>query len=328
MTKPLTLVQAFRQGLEDEMRADSRVFVIGTDLVKRGGNFAQVEGLAQEFGTERIRDCPISESAIVAAGVGAALNGLRPVVDLNFIDFGLSAMDEIVNQAAKIRYMWGRGVPLVIRGTAGVALFAAQHNNSLEAVFAHTPGLVVVMPSTPTDAYHMIRASIRADDPVVFLMHKRLTGRRGEIDPTASSPIGRARIVREGANVTLVAYGATVAKCERAADQLAGEGVEADVIDLRTLFPLDFGTIYASVRKTGRALVVTEEPRHVGIGSEVSASVQASVFDYLDAPVVQVAAAHAPIPHSPPLIEAMIPTEGTVVEAVRQSLERWPSTVL
>ena len=219
----LTLVQGFREGLQAEMRRDDSVFVLGEDMFHRGGNFAQVAGLGQEFGPSRVRDCPISEAAIVAAGVGAALNGMRPVIDLNFVDFALSAMDEIVNQAAKARYMWGQPVPIVIRASAGVALFASQHNNSLEATFAHTPGLAVVMPSTAADAMGLIIAAIRSDDPVIFLMHKRLTGLRGPVDAGAReqpTPLGKASVRRQGGGATIVTYGATVARPWRRATSL------------------------------------------------------------------------------------------------------------
>jgi acetoin:2,6-dichlorophenolindophenol oxidoreductase subunit beta len=325
VAEQMTLVQGLREGLRDEMQRDAGVFVLGEDMFHRGGNFAQVAGLGQEFGAERVRDCPISEAAIVAAGVGAALNGLRPVIDLNFVDFALSAMDEIINQAAKIRYMWGQPVPLVIRATAGVALFASQHNNSLEATFAHTPGLAVVMPSTPADSMGLMKAAVRCDDPVIYLMHKRLTGVRGPIPHEREPvPLGRAAIRRPGRDATLVTYGATSPKCLAAAEELAADGLEVEVIDLRTLFPLDYDTIFDSVMRTGRVVVATEEPPHGGIGAEVAAAIGEHAFAYLDAPAVRVTAKDAPIPHSPPLIEAIVPNHGDIVAAVRRSLAEWP----
>lgn len=327
MSAAMTVGQAFAEGMREEMERDESIFVLGTDLYERGGHFAQVKGLGPQFGHRRVLDAPISESAMIAAGVGAALNGMRPVVDLNFIDFALGAMDELVNQAAKIRYMWGMPVPLVVRASAGTALYAAQHNNSLEAAFAHTPGLVVVMPSNPADTKAAIKAALRGEDPVVFLMHKRLTGVRGKVGgPEDLLTLGEAAVVRSGSDVTIVSYGIVVGKALKAAEALAAVGVEAEVIDLRTVFPIDFETIKASVRRTGRLVVVTEEPRYVSIASEVAATIQDDVFDYLDAPVTRVSAAHSPIPHSPQLIEALIPQVDDIVSATRRSIARWPSS--
>jgi pyruvate dehydrogenase E1 component beta subunit len=236
-------------------------------------------------------------------------------------------MDEIVNQAAKARYLWGKAVPLVIRASSGVALYAAQHNNSLEAWFMHTPGLVVVMPSNPADIKGILKSALRGQDPVVFFMHKRLTGARGEVGgPDDLVPIGKANVLRTGRHVTLVATGIVVQKALKAADALGADGIEAEVIDLRTIFPLDMDRIADSVRKTGRALVVTEEPPYASVASEVAASIQEGVFEYLDAPVARITAAHAPVPHAPQLMEALLPQVETIVGAVRQSVERWPSS--
>jgi len=325
MTEQVTVGQAFQQGMREEMTRDDTIFVLGTDLFIRGGHFAQVKGLGPEFGRDRVIDAPISEAAMVAAGVGAAMNGMRPVVDLNFMDFAFGAMDEIVNQAAKARYLWGKPVPLVIRASSGVALYAAQHNNSLEAWFMHTPGLVVVMPSSASDTKGLLKSALRGEDPVVFFMHKRLTGSRGEVGgPDDLVPIGKAKVVRAGGKATLVSSGIVVAKVLKAADALSAEGVDVEVIDLRTISPLDMDTIAGSVRKTGRAIVVTEEPPYASVASEIAASIQEDVFEYLDAPVARVTAAHSPIPHAPQLMEALIPQVEGVVEAVRASLERWP----
>ena len=325
MTEQVTVGQAFQQGMREEMTRDDTIFVLGTDLFIRGGHFAQVKGLGPEFGRDRVIDAPISEAAMVAAGVGAAMNGMRPVVDLNFMDFAFGAMDEIVNQAAKARYLWGKPVPLVIRASSGVALYAAQHNNSLEAWFMHTPGLVVVMPSNASDTKGLLKSALRGEDPVVFFMHKRLTGSRGEVGgPDDLVPIGKAKVVRAGGKATLVSSGIVVAKVLKAADALSAEGVDVEVIDLRTISPLDMDTIAGSVRKTGRAIVVTEEPPYASVASEIAASIQEDVFEYLDAPVARVTAAHSPIPHAPQLMEALIPQVEGVVKAVRASLERWP----
>jgi acetoin:2,6-dichlorophenolindophenol oxidoreductase subunit beta len=323
----VTVGQAFQQGLREEMLRDETVFVLGTDLFIRGGHFAQVKGIGPEFGPERVIDAPISEAAMVAAGVGAAMNGMRPVIDLNFMDFAFGAMDEIANQAAKARYLWGKPVPLLIRASSGIALYAAQHNNSLEAWFMHTPGLVVVMPSNARDTKGMLKSALRGDDPVIFFMHKRLTGARGEVGgPEELVPIGKAAVVREGRSATLVTGGIVVGKVLRAAEALAAEGIEIEVIDLRTIFPLDTDTIAASVRKTGRAIVVTEEPPYASVASEIAASLQESVFEYLDAPVARLTAAHTPIPHAPNLMETLIPQVDDIVRTVRGSLERWPSS--
>jgi pyruvate dehydrogenase E1 component beta subunit len=322
MSATLTLSQAFQQGVTEEMARDERIFVMGTDLYERGGHWAQVKGLGQRFGPERIRDTPISEAAMMAAGVGAALNGMRPIVDLNFIDFIFGAMDETINQAAKVRYMWGVPVPLVIRGTAGVAFGGPQHNNSIEAWFAHTPGLLVAMPASPADTKGLIKSALRGEDPVIFLMHKMLTGARGEVGgPDDLVAFGQAKICREGADATVVAYSIMVSKALQAAELLAAEGIDVEVIDLRTPFPLDLDLIDTSVRKTGRVIVAGEAPRFGGIISEVAAAVQESVFDYLDGPVLRVGGRHAPIPHSPPLFEALIPQVADVEQAVRYAVK-------
>jgi pyruvate/2-oxoglutarate/acetoin dehydrogenase E1 component len=327
MGEQVTVGQAFQQGIREEMTRDESIFVLGTDLFIRGGHFAQVKGIGPEFGPDRVIDAPISEAAMVAAGVGAAMNGMRPVVDLNFMDFAFGAMDEIANQAAKSRYLWGKPLPLVIRASSGIALYAAQHNNSLEAWFMHTPGLVVVMPSTPRDTKGILKSALRGQDPVVFFMHKRLTGFRGEVGgPEELVPIGKATVVRRGRHVTLIASGIVVHKVLRAAEALAAEGVDAEVVDLRTIFPLDLELIAKSVRKTGRVVVVTEEPQYASVASEVAASIQEDLFEWLDAPVGRVTAAHAPIPHAPQLLEALLPQSETVVAAVRRSIARWPAS--
>jgi pyruvate/2-oxoglutarate/acetoin dehydrogenase E1 component len=320
-TGTMTLSQAYAEGVAEEMARDDTIFVIGTDLFVRGGHWGQVRGLGERFGRERIRDAPISEAAMVAAGVGAALNGMRPIVDLNFVDFAFGAMDEIVNQAAKAHYMWGAPVPLVVRGTAGVAAGAEQHNNSIEAWFAHTPGLLVATPSTPADAKGLIKSALRGQDPVVFLMHKMLTAARGEAGgPDELVPFGSARVARRGRDATVAAYSIMVQRSLEAAERLAEDGIEVEVIDLRTVFPLDLAAVEASVRETGRLVVASEAPRHGGVGAELAASLQEAVFDSLDAPVLRVGAPHAPIPHSPPLYQAMVPGTDDVERAVRHAV--------
>lgn len=317
MSTVMTLSQAFAQGVREEMQRDESVFVMGTDLYIRGGHWAQVKGLGPEFGHERIRDTPISEAAMLAAGVGSALNGMRPIVDLNFIDFIFGGMDETINQAAKIRYMWGVPVPVVIRGTAGVAFGAEQHNNSIEAWFAHMPGLLVAYPSTPADTKGLIKSALRGEDPVIFLMHKMLTGSRGEVGGEDDLvPFGEAKVVRPGRDVTLVTYAITVRKGLEAAERLASRGIEVEVIDLRTVFPLDLESVERSVERTNRVVVAGEAPRFGGIASEVASSIGESMFDYLDAPIVRVGGKHAPIPHSPPLFESIIPQVDDIERAI------------
>ncbi len=303
------------------MERDETIFVLGTDLFDRGGHFAQVKGLGARFGHDRIRDTPISEAAMVAAGIGAALYGMRPVVDLNFTEFSIGAMDEIVNQAAKIRYMFGRPVPLVIRGTSGVALIGAQHTNSVETWFAHMPGLVVVAPSTPDDANGLIKSALRSDDPVIFVMHKRLSGVKGLVgDADTLVPLGSAALRRDGADCTVVGYGANVGRALEAAALLAAESVEIEVIDVRSVYPLDVGTIIASVEKTGGLVVVDEAPAFGSFASEVAATVQERLFSRLDAPVQRVCGARAPAPFSPPLIEENVPQPAQIADAVRNIL--------
>jgi pyruvate dehydrogenase E1 component beta subunit len=318
----VTMAQAYQQGMREEMERDPSIFLLGTDLFDRGGHFAQVLGLGKEFGPDRVRDMPISEAAMVAAGVGAALNGMRPVVELNFIDFAFGAMDEIVNQAAKMRYMFGTPMPLVIRASSGVALYAAQHNNSLEALFASFPGLLVALPSTPADVKGLIKSALRGEDPVIFLMHKRLGSMRGRVGGADDLiPFGRAAVRRAGSDVTIVSYSQMIVKVLEAAERLAADGIEAEVIDLRTVMPLDFATVTTSVQKTGRVLVVTEAPRFASIASEVAATIGETVFDWLDKPVMRLAAHHAPIAHSPTLFESIIPQVADIERAAWSLLE-------
>jgi pyruvate dehydrogenase E1 component beta subunit len=312
----LTYSSAYQQGIREEMIRNGDVFVLGTDLYDRGGHFGQVQNLGAEFGHARIRDTPISEAAMVAAGVGAAMNGARPVVDLNFMDFAYGAMDEIVNQAAKMRYMWGRPVPLVIRATAGVAQGGAQHNNSLQSWFMNTPGLAVVMPSTPRDSKGLIKSALRGQDPVIFMMHKRLTGLRGPVgDADELVPIGAARVVRRGRDLSLITYGLGVVLAEQADATLRAQGVDVEIIDLRSLAPLDVDTVADSVRRTGRALVLDEAPPLAGPADAIVSAIQQAAFWYLDQPVIRLTARHCPIPHAPVLLEAVLPSVQDVIAA-------------
>jgi acetoin:2,6-dichlorophenolindophenol oxidoreductase subunit beta len=320
---PLTYSQAYREGLAEEMAANSAIFVMGTDILLRGGHFAQVQGLGERFGAERIRDVPISEAAMVAAGVGAAVQGMRPVVDLNFQEFAYGAMDELCNQAAKIHYMFDIPVPLVVRATNGIAYGGAQHNSAIESWFAEIPGLNVAVPSTPSDAKGLIKTALHLDDPVLFLMDKMLTGVRGEVGgPDVFTPFGLADVVRAGDQVTLVAYGASVRTCLQAAEQLGTDGISVEVIDLRTLYPLDVETVAESLRKTGRAVMVDQSAGYGGVSAEIAASLQEAAFDYLDAPILRVHAPHSPAPQSPPLLAAYLPDSAAVERAVRAQLAR------
>ena len=319
----LTYSQAYRAGLAEEMADNSGIFLMGTDIFLRGGHFAQLLGLGETFGPERVRDVPISEAAMVAAGVGAAIQGMRPVVDLNFQEFAYGAMDELCNQAAKIHYMFGISVPVVIRATNGIAYGGAQHNTAMESWFAEMPGLNVAVPATPADAKGLIKTALHLEDPVLFLMHKALTGLRGETGgPDVRVPFGRASVVRPGDQATLIGYGVTVRTCVEAAEHLAGAGISAEVIDLRTLYPLDVETVADSLRKTGRAVMVDESAGYGGVSAEIAAALQEAAFDYLDAPVLRVHAPHSPVPQSPPLLAAYLPDRAAVERAVRAQLAR------
>jgi pyruvate/2-oxoglutarate/acetoin dehydrogenase E1 component len=322
MPTVLTYSQAYREGVAEEMAANEKIFIMGTDIVLRGGHFAQVFGLGEQFGASRVRDVPISEAAMLAAGVGSAVCGMRPIVDLNFLDFSFGGMDEICNQAAKMSYMFGIQVPLLIRATNGIALGGAQHNNVIESWFAELPGLNVVTPSNPADVKGLIKSALRMNDPVLFLMHKALSGLRGNVGgPDDLIPLGHANISRPGDDVTLVTYGVNVAKCLEAAERLAAEGIEAEVIDLRTLYPLDRETVVESVRKTGRAIMVDESAAYGGVSAEIVASIQEAAFDYLDAAVVRITAPHAPVPNSPALLSAILPNSAGIEAAARKLVE-------
>ena len=312
---------AICEALTGEMDRDDTIFIIGEDLVAHGGIFGQFKGLPERF-PGRLIDTPISEACIVGAGLGAALTGMRPMVDMHFADFVTCAMDEIVNQTAKIRYMFGGQVkvPLVIWAPDGAGLSAAAHHSqSLESWFIHAPGLKVVVPSEPADVKGLLTAAIRDDDPVIFFQHKKLFAKEGPVpEGEYVVPLGKAAVKRPGSGVTLLTYGSGFYLCMEAADQLAGMGIEAEVIDLRTLKPLDFETIAASIRKTNRAVVVHEACLSGGFGAEVSARINSELFDDLDAPVLRVAAKDVPIPFSPVMEKFVLPKVEDVIKAVRQ----------
>ena len=311
---------ALNAALREELRRDERVFLMGEDIGVFGGAFKVTAGLLDEFGEKRVRDTPISENTIVGAGVGAAMVGLRPVVELMTVNFSLLALDQIINCAASIRYMFGGQVkvPMVIRmpGGAGHQL-GPTHSHNFEALYLHVPGLLVAVPSTAADAKGLLKAAIRDDNPVVFIEHETLYGRRGEV-PENGEPIrfGEAAIRREGGDVTIVGISRMAETAQKAAETLASEHeVEAEVIDPRTLRPLDLDTILESVRKTNRAIIVEEGWPHGGVGANLAALIQEQAFDYLDAPVGRVTGADVPAPYSKPLEQASFPHEEHVVRA-------------
>lgn len=322
-TRTTTVREAIRDTLRGEMQRDSRVVLLGEDIGAYGGSYAVTRGLVEEFGTERVRDTPIAESAIVGAAVGAAMGGLRPVAELMTTNFALVAIDQIVNHAAKLRHMFGDqfGAPVVIRMVNGWGQLAATHSQSFDAWFAHVPGLHVVAPSTPADAAGMLRTAMRGEDPVIFIEHSRQYAQKGEAPESDHLvPFGKARLVREGRDVTLVAYSYTVPMAEAAADRLAKDGIDAEVLDLRSLRPLDRDSLVRSVSKTHRVVCVEESWRSFGVGAEVSATLQELAFDELDAPVQRVAAREVPMPYSKPLEAACLPAVDDVVAAVRAQL--------
>ena len=301
------------------MRSDDRVIVLGEDI-SWGGNFGQFRGLLEEFGPDRIIDMPISEALIMSSAVGAAMTGLRPVASMSFLEFTLGAMDEIVNQAAKMRYMSGGqiSVPLVLRASDGILRSsAAQHSGSLEALFTHVAGLKVVAPSNPADAKGLLRSAMDDDDPVIFLENKSITAKRGPVpEGDHRVPLGVASVVREGSDVTLLTYSAMTLRGIDAAAILADRhGISAELIDLRSLWPLDFDTVAKSVTKTGRVVIAHEAWLTGGYGAELSARIGEELFADLKSPVVRVGAARAPIPFSPPLESAVVPGTDAIVEA-------------
>lgn len=320
----MTYLDASRVALAEEMRRDPTVWAVGEDL-GRGGVFGQYRGLVDEFGSERISDAPISEACIMGAAVGAAMTGTRPVVEMRFSDFALCAVDELVNQAAKARYMFGgqTRVPLVVREPIGMwRSSAAQHSQSLEAWYAHIPGLVVVCPSTPADNKGLLKSAIRCDDPVVYMEHKGLWPLEGEVpdDPEYTVPFGQARLVREGTQATIVSWSKQVHVATAAAATLAGRGIDVEVIDLRTLWPWDKEAVFRSVDKTGRLLVVQESVSVAGFGAEISATVGETLHSRLKAPVRRLGAPRIPISYAPPLEDAARVTEAAVMKAVRDLL--------
>jgi len=321
--RKITYREALREALREEMQRDSTVFLLGEDIGRYwGGAFKVTEGLAEEFGDERVRDTPISESAIIGTAVGAAITGMRPIAEIMFGDLTALAMDQIANQAAKIRYMFGGQAkcPLVIRTPFGAGVnIASHHSQSLEAWFMHVPGLYVAVPSTPYDAKGLLKTAIRGNNPVFFCEHKLLYPVEDEVpEEEYTIPFGVADIKREGADVTIVATLYMVHKALNAAKQLEKEGIDAEVVDPRTLAPLDKQAVIRSVKKTGRLVIVSEDCKTAGVSAEIAAMVAEEAVDYLDAPIKRVAEPDTPIPFSPPLEQYVIPDEKAIMKAVKK----------
>jgi pyruvate dehydrogenase E1 component beta subunit len=322
----MTYREAVRAALRQALRSDPRVFLMGEDVGRYGGAFAVSLGLLAEFGPERIRDAPLSESAFVGAGIGAALGGVRPIVEIMTVNFSMLAMDQILNNAATLRHMSGGqfNVPLVVRvATGGGRQLAAQHSHSLEGWYAHIPGITVLTPATVADAYGMLLAALRDPDPVFIFEHATLYPLEGEVDETAEPiDIRRAAVRRLGSDVTLVTYGGTLGKTMQAADFLAQDGIEAEVIDLRTLRPLDRSTILDSIAKTHRAVLVDEAWRTGSFAAEISAQIMENAFDDLDAPVARVCSAEVPMPYAKHLETAALPKVEDIVSAAQELISR------
>jgi len=311
---------ALRQALFEEMEKDPTVFIMGENIGKRGGSYKVTEGLLAEFGPGRVMDTPLSEPSFAGAGVGAALAGTRPIVEILFVDFTTLIMDQLINQAAKYEFMsGGQGkVPMVLRtqGGAGNGL-AGQHSQSLEALFYHIPGLKLVMPSSPYDAKGLLKASIRDDDPVIFLEHKLLYMTKGEVpEDEYIVPLGQADVKRSGDDITLITYSYMTLKCLEAAEALQKEGISVEVIDLRTLTPLDKETILQSVEKTGRAIVVHEAVKRGGVGGDIAAMIMEEAYDDLDAPVMRICGKNTTIPYNLELEKVCVPSAENIIEGI------------
>jgi 2-oxoisovalerate dehydrogenase E1 component beta subunit len=317
----MTYLDALRQGIWEEMERDPAVFLLGEDIGAYGGAFKVTAGMLEKFGPERVMDTPISESAIVGAAVGAALMGLRPVAEMQFMDFISCGFNQIVNMAAKIHYRWGPKVPIVIRGPSGAGVHGGPfHSQSNEMWFVHTPGLKVVAPATAYDAKGLIKAAIRDDNPVIFFEHKFLYRRIKEEVPEEDYvvPLGQAVVRREGSDIAVITYGAMVWTALEAAEQLEKEGLSLEVVDLRTLLPYDEQTVLASVRKCSKVILLHEDTRTGGMAGELAALIAEKAFEDLDGPIVRVTAPDTPVPYSPPLEEYFLPSARKVVDAARE----------
>jgi acetoin:2,6-dichlorophenolindophenol oxidoreductase subunit beta len=320
-----TYLEAIRAGLHEEMSRDSSVYLFGED-VALGGPFGVTNGLAEAFGKNRVVNTPISEGTVMGLAIGAATAGLRPVVEIMFIDFITLAMDQLVNHAAKLHYMSGGQlkIPLTVRVQCGISgNMGAHHSQSLESWLAHVPGLKVVMPSNSADAKGLLKAAIREDNPVVFIEHRGLYWTRGQVpEGDHLVPIGKAAVAREGDRLTIVATAKMLATSLEAAEELSSDGVSVEVIDPRTLSPLDVGTIVTSVKKTSRLIIIHEAVEQAGIGAEIATQVQQQAFYYLDSPIARVAAPFAPVPASPALEKRFVPGKDLIIRAARQALDK------
>lgn len=312
--------EALNQAMREEMRRDERVFLIGEEVGYYQGAFKVSKGFVEEFGDKRVRDTPITEAGFTGLAIGAAMAGLHPIVELMTFNFGILALDQIVNNAAKLLYMSGGQLssPMVIRGPGSAAhQLGAQHSQSLEAWFCHVPGLKVIAPATPHDAKGLLKSAIREPNPVIFIEAQLLYGTKGDVqEGEYTIPIGRAEVKRQGTDVTIVAYSKMLLQVMDAATELAGQGIEAEVVDPRTLKPLDLNSLVASVKKTGKVVIVEEGWGFAGLGAQIAESLYSEAFDYLDAPIVRVTGEEVPMPYSRPLEDAAVPDKGRIVKAV------------
>lgn len=321
--RTLTYRDALREAIREEMLRDERVFIMGEDIAGYGGTYAVTKGLFEEFGEKRVRDTPLAEEVIAGAGIGAALNGLRPIVEIMTINFSLLAFDQIVNNAAKMRYMFGGqpSVPIVIRTPGGGgAQRGAQHSQVLEGIFAHIPGLKVVMPATPYDAKGMLKSAVRDPDPVMFIEHELLYNVKGEVpdeDVEYLVPLNRGEIKRAGRDVSIITFSRMLHLALQAAEDLANEGIDAEVIDLRSIRPIDIDLLVDSVKKTNRVVIAEEGWKYFGTGQGLAALIYEHAFDYLDAPIQHVTGADVPMPYSKPLERAALPDKNAIAQAAK-----------
>lgn len=318
----ITMREAISQAIWEEMERDPAVFIMGEEVGVWGGTYAVTKGFYDHFGENRVRDTPIAEATIIGSAIGAALTGLRPIAELMTINFAFSAMDHIVNQAAKLHSMFGGQfvLPLVIRAVGGGGRqLAATHSQTPDAIFAHFPGLIVVAPGTPEDAKGMLKAAIRSDDPVLFIEHATLYQVRGDVpDGDFTIPLGKSKIQRSGSDVTIVTYSKMLDVSMKAAEQLAKEEIDVEIVDLRSLRPLDMGPVIESFKKTNRAVIVEEGWKSYGVGSEISARIVEEAFDYLDAPIKRVAQTEVPLPYNRNLEQLALPKADDVIKAVKE----------
>ena len=322
----ITYREALAQALREEMYRDDKVYLIGEDIGHYGGSYAVTKGFLDEFGAKRVIDAPIAEMGIVGTAIGAAMDGMHPVAELMTINFAVLALDQIVNHAAKLHYMFGGQikVPMVVRTVSGWGQLGATHSQSFEGWFAHVPGLKVVTPATPADAKGMLKSAIRGEDPVIFIEHSLLYGVKGEVPEgdDFTLPLSGAQVLREGHDITIVTYSRMAIMALRAAAKLSQEGIEAEVIDMRALRPLDMGPAIESVMKTNHAVVLSEDWRTLGTGAELSAQIYEHAFDYLDAPIARVASLEVPMPYSKVLEHMVVPDENRLIKTVHEVLGR------